>query len=558
MAHDKDRYDKRLAALKNRRSSYDGHWRELGENILPRRMRFDRSTNRGSKKSSKIINNTATRAARILASGLMAGLTSPSRPWFRLAAPSPELTQAPGVRQYLGEVERIIREVFARTNIYNALHSVYGDEAVFNTSSMFIEQDSKEILRAVVFPIGSYYLTADDFGRVNGIYRETSMTVAQLVRRFGEDKVSPQVKALFDNGELDVDVDLVHLIEPNDDRENDAFGMPWRSVWYEQGTHGREETDGLLRVGGFEEFPTMCPRWQVSGEEVYGSGPGMEALGDIKMLQKMELRGAQAMDKIVMPPMTGPPGIAAEGNPSILSGAMTVVPATAAGQKFEPAHTVDPKVLQLQEKQDRVEMRINSTFYADLFLMFAQIRSGQMTAREVDERHEEKVLQLGPAIERLEDELLDPLIDRTFAILNRFGMLPPAPPELQGVDLRVEYISVLAQAQKLIEVLGVERFASYIMQYAEAQPEVLDKFNFDESADQMGELLGVKPSLIRSNDEAKQIREKRAEAQQAQMQAEQAKAARDGAAAVKDLSQTPVGEPDTALQQMIDAAGGPA
>ena len=143
----------------------------------------------------------------------------------------------------------------------------------------------------------------------------------------------------------------------------------------------------------------------------------------------------------------------------------------------------------------------------------------RMTATEVAERHEEKLLMLGPVLERLHNELLDPLIDLTFDYMAEAGLLPPPPPELQGMDLNVEFVSMLAQAQRAIGVNGIDRYVSSLMAVANAKPGILDKLNEDRLADRLQDHLGVDPDLIRSDEEVAAIRQARAQAQQQQEQA---------------------------------------
>jgi hypothetical protein len=246
----------------------------------------------------------------------------------------------------------------------------------------------------------------------------------------------------------------------------------------------------------------------------------MDALGDIRALQHMERKRAIALDKIVNPPMSAPSAMRATRT-SLVPGAVNYHDAQGGRQKFEPAHVVDPRVLAIGEELERHENRISSTFFADLFLMLAQSGVSGMTAREVQERHEEKMLQLGPVLERLHDELLDPFIDRVFGMLRR-GMLPEIPRELEGVDLRVEYVSILAQAQKLIMTVGVERLGSFVAQLTELSPDAIDKLNIDKMIDDYADMLGVNPDLIRAEDEVSEMRQQR---QQMAMQKEQAQAA---------------------------------
>ncbi len=542
------RYTERAGELRMIASTWRMHWKELAQYISPRRGRFEASdrSRAGSKKNSAIVNNTATRAKRILSSGMMAGLTSPARPWFRLRVRNFEHAESKAVKTWLQQVETIMLETFARTNFYNGLAQVYDDLSAFGTSAMFIEEHPTEIMRVHVAPIGSYYLGLDEYFRVNTIYRHMTFTVEQMVRRFGIDNVSRTTKQMWDAKQYDSWSEVLHVIEPNDTVMHgnmDRTGMPWRSVWIDTGvpkgsktgdTSG-SRTQTILSEGGFQEFPALTPRWTVNGEDAYGSSPGMEALGDIRALQHLERRRQQALDKAVTPPMVGS-SLLKKTRVSLLSGDVTLVDIPASKQKFEPAYMVDSALTKAKEERDDHQARINGSFMADIFLMLAMSpRTQPPTAREVDEVHEEKFLQLGPTLERLYDEMLEPAINRTFAILSRRGMIPPAPEELQGQEATPEYISILAAAQKQIAIVGVERLIVFMQTLAQTHPEVVDKFNPDAAMDEAQELIGTNPELVRSQEAVDEIRQKRQQAQQ--LQAQDAEAALKSAQTAKTMAE---------------------
>jgi hypothetical protein len=548
------KYNQRLSALKNERTSWMAHWKDLSDYILPRSSRLLGSAaerNKGDKRNSHIINNTATRAVRVLSSGMMAGITSPARPWFKLGTPDPQMSEYGPVRVWLHQVEDILRTLLARSNTYNALHNVYTMLACFGTAPLHVEEDSEDVLRAYVLPIGQYCLANSSRLAVDTVYRELSMTVAQLVERFGLKACSQRVRDAYDRGNYDTWIDVIHIIEPNREYERGRFGYrgkPYKSCWHE--AHGHD--DKFLKVSGFTEGP-IVPRWNVTGEDVYGSSPAMDALGDIKALQLLEKRKMQAVEKILNPPMKGPQSLLNQRVSLIAGDFNPVVENT--GQTLAPAMEVPPPTIQVAEEsiQKHVD-RINGAFFADLWLMMAQTDRRQMTATEVAERHEEKMLQLGPVLERLEDELLDPLIDRVFAIALRAGHIPPPPQELQGQELRVEYISILAQAQKLLGTASVERLAGFVGNLAAVNPGVLDKVNMDAMVSEYSEMLGTNPNLLHPDEQVQQARQARAQQQQALMAQQQMAGMVQGA---KTLSETDM-EGDTALNRLMGTLGGMA
>jgi hypothetical protein len=549
-------YLRRHTSLLSERNSWDSHWTELADYIRPKKGRFQVSDrNQGAKKGAQtIINGTATRALRILSSGMMAGVTSPARPWFRLTMPDPELAEIGPVRMWLHRVEEVVREVLARSNVYNCLHQVYSDMAQFGTTVMMVEEDDDDVIRAYVLPVGQYALGTGASGRVDTLYRHFSMTVGQMVEKFGLEACSPLVREAYGRGTVDQWFEVLHVVEANRGHMPGRMGPEgkrFHSCWMEKS--GSDEC-GFLRQSGFDEFPAMAPRWEVSAEDVYGTHcPGMEALGDTKALQLLEKRKAKAADKIVDPPMRAPLSMQ-NARASLLPGDITYHDAPGAHAVFAPAMEIHPSAIGIfGDAIEKHEHRINGAFYADLWLMMAD-NSKSVTATEVNERHEEKMLQLGPVMERLQDELLDPLVDRIFGILLRNGLLPEAPEEIQGEELRVEYLSIMAQAQKMLGTAGVERLASFAGNLAAVNPEVLDKVDFDQVMDEYGSMLGVPPDLLRSDEAVAEIREGRAQKQQ---QMETAQAAMGAAEGAKTLSQADTGG-DNALTRIVNSLGGAA
>lgn len=552
----RQRYIQRHAELKTDANQWVSHWRELAQYIQPKTARFlATDANNGKKERSKIINSAPTRAHNILAAGMMAGLSSPSRPWFRLTTPDPTLSERGAVRSWLHRCETTMRSVYARSNIYNGLHGAYKTISQFGVTALHVEEDEETIIRSHLFPVGSFFLATSPLLIVDTIHRELTMTVRQLVSEFGMENVSRNVRELYNRRQHEQRIQVLWSCAPNDDYDPEKRGprgMKWKSCWLEMNA---SDSDGFLREKGYHEFPTMAPRWEVTGEDTYGNCPGMEALPDCKTLYLLEKRKAKAFDQTVDPPMGAPTSLENAGRASILPGDVTFYDVAHGGQKFEPLFQVNHGSLrEFREEIREVKQQIHGAFYADLFLMLAQQEAGQpITAREVVERHEEKMMQLGPVLERLQGELYDPLIDRTFAVLLRGGYLPPPPPELQGMELRVDYISILAQAQKMLAIGAIERLAGFVANLAAAKPDVLDKLNADEMVDEYADAVGVKPDLVHTDEQVAAIRQQRA---QAKAQEQQMAMAAQAAKSAKDLSQTTL-DGNNGLNALLNGLGGP-
>lgn len=570
----RQRYEKLRGQLDNERQSFLGHWRDLGDFILPRRPRFTlQDVNRGERRNQRIIDSTATLAARTLRAGMMGGLTSPARPWMKLSTSDPDLARFGPVQDWLEDVTLRMRTVFLKSNLYNTLPTTYGDMGVFATACLFMEEDFSRVARFYSLPIGSYYLWTDDTGRVRGIFREFRMTVRQVVQKFGNkgpngmpdwSNFSTFVKDAYENGNYEYWVDVAHVVQENPDF---APGMlyakfkKFSSCYYERGCEkagllgyaSSANEDKFLRESGYDFFPGMAPRWEVTGEDVYGTScPGMDALGDVKQLQTGEKRGAMAIDKMVNPPMVGPTVLRNQPS-SILPGGTTWVDTREGQAGFRPAHEIRFSINELEMKQGQVRQRVRRAFFEDLFLMLSQSDQVQpITAREVEERHEEKLLALGPVLEQTNQDLLDPLVDNTFDIMLRQGLIPPPPEEIQGENLKVEYVSVMAQAQKLVGIASLERFTEFVVNTTNQTKEmsILDKVDMDELVDQHADALGISPKVVRSADQVAEIRKAKAEEAQAAANREAIPAA---AKAAKDLSGADMSG-DNALTRVVNAA----
>lgn len=517
MADDQQcKYKRRWGALKQERSSWIPHYQEISDNLMPRAGRFFLSDrNDGNKRHNNIYDNTGPRALKILGAGMMSGSSSPARPWIRLTTADPDLAKQADVKIWLSDVTRMILRVFAKSNTYRSLHSMYEELGGFGTGATIVLPDYDNIIHHYTLTAGEYAIATDSKGRVNTIYREYEKTVANLVEEFGLKNCSTKVQDMYSRGDHDKWVGIIHCIEKRTDYDGskkDGKNMPWASVSMESSA----EKGKYLRESGFKTFPALVPRWALSGGDIYGHSPGMEALGDIKQLQHEQMRKGQTIDYKLRPPMVYPTalkGLEVDGLP----GGVTFAD-TNATQKIETLFNVNLELQPLLEDIQDVRQRVRGSFYADLFMMLANQDTGRMTATEVAERHEEKLLVLGPVIERLHNELLQPLVEMTFARLLEAGVLPDVPESLREQDIQVEFVSILAQAQKAVATNSIDRYVNNLGAIAQFKPDILDKFDSDQWAEIYADSLGVDPALIVPGDKVALIRKARQEAQNAAAQ----------------------------------------
>lgn len=547
----------RVASLKSALRAQEPVLRDIQQYLCPFRGRFQKQgqDQRGSRRGLKVVNGTATRSFKILSSGMMAGLTSPGRPWFRLTVRDADLAEFTPVRQWLDDVARAMRATFARSNLYNVLPSVYNELAPFGTAALLEVDDPEAGIRFYPHTIGTYGIAQDDRLVVDTFAREYKATIRQLIGRFGTENLSQTALNMWRQNKLEAEVDCIHIIRPNLGMEPDKFG--WRSMpFIEEYWEASSDRDEPLGKSGYHEQALFVPRWDVAGDDLWGTGLGHEVLGDVKQLQFLERRKEDVLDKHTAPPLEA--GVELRGKRvSLLSGDVTYTnPNQTGGASIRPIVTTNPAAYQYAAQNiNEIEARIRSSCYEDLFLMLANDTRSGITAREVEERHQEKLLVLGPVLERLNEELLDPIISRTYGILERQSrgfwrgmiegepVLPPPPPDIEGEEIQVEYTSILAQAAKATHTRGLEAFGMFIGSVAQArlaaqQAGVDEKVDWDQLLDEYADAQGIPARVMNDDDTVASLRGQKAQQEQMQQMAQMAGPMKDAASAMKDAAET--------------------
>lgn len=543
-----------------RMSSWDPHWRQIADYMLPRHQRFlgdpvAQAQAAGRRVDQFIVDPTATQALRTLSAGMMSGLTSPARPWFSMTTTDPALRDSQPVKLWLDDVVGIMREMFLASNLYDTLPQAYLDLGAFGVTAFEVLEDEIDTIRCYSYPIGSYYLASSGRNIIDTLVRELPLTVRQMVERFGEANLSSNVRAMVANNTLEQQINVVHVVRPNPRYEMGAM-LPtkrkWESVYYEMNLSGQDDKNAFLSDNGYYEFPVMAPRWGTIGEDVYGWCPGMDGLGDVRELQTLKKRYAEAVYKMVTPPMVGPASLANKAIRNV-PGGVTFADMNSEKDGLRPMYQVNLPIQYLEQYIEKVQGSVNRIFYADLFRTFSMMNR-EMTAEEVRARKTEEVQALGPVVDRLMGELLNPLVERAFAILARAKKLPPAPPELQAANLKIEYMSTMAQIARAAGLASTQQFVMGVLQLAQIKPEAMDKLSVDHLIDDTATGLGVSPKILTSDDDVAKIREARAKAQQAQQAAALAESVSTSA---KNMGQAMAADPsaNNPLARMLPGPG---
>ena len=567
----RDKADHRFDLMMQDRQEWLSWWRKLSEQFAPNRGRF--SVDEQPRKTWLRVNSRARQIPDDFAAGMKSGLTSPSRPWFTLTLYDTGLAELETVKAWLTEVQDIMQGTMLRTNIYDQIYDVYKEQGVFGTGALLIEEDDDEVFHAQSLTIGSYAIGVDKRGKVNRFCRQFRRTLNQLVAEFGENALPEELRYRYREKREKNDntrYELRNLIEPSEEykqNEGKSGKFRYRSLWW---LYGYKEPE-FLRESGYHEFPVMVPRWRVINDDLYGrEQPGDTGYDDAVTLQELEIDERSAIKKGVRPPVVMPDSLT-QGDLRDYPGGVTLyspmgdnVPAVTPLYKVEFDHkSVAEKRLELTEHLEEI-------FYVNMFKMWTTDLRANRTATEIQAREQEKMYMLGPLIERQMSEMLDPMITRIFGIMDRAGMFPEPPEELADRDIKIEYMSVLANIQKQASYSGIEVLTNQAnilgqMQMAlSGQSDVLDKIDCDEIIDQLADMYVIPAGIVLGDDKVSELRQAREKAQQEQMQQQQmmqglqagAQAMPQVAGAMKDLSETQMPEGGTGLDILNGAMQG--
>ena len=525
---------KRFEDLKAKRTSWEPLWQEICHYVFPDSSRFqvDRR-DKGEHRYRHIIDATAVDALDTLAAGMQSGISSPARQWFRLTTSDPKLDESYEVKQFLEDSQRSMQMLFARSDVYRALHSTYAEMGAFGVGCVIMSHGERPgTIDCTPLTIGEYWLAEDYRGRVDTLYREVYMTAVQMVRQWGKERVSDAVRNAYEEGRYYDEFRVVHAIEPRDGYDatkRDSMNMPWRSVYFEPDSDQKR----VLSESGFRSFPALCPRWRTTYGDVYGRGPGAKAVSTSKALQQKQYRFAEAVDFKTRPPLLAP--ISMRGRmDATLPGSVFYYSDSAGAQGIRSAYDVSTQLNELTAAIQDDRENIRRIFYADMFNLLTGDMRANRTAFEIEQIMQEKMMVMGPVLESLHTEMLDPLINMAFNVLLDDDMLPTPPESLQGRDLNVEYVSIMAQAQRNSGMQAVAKFMNYASSMAQLKPDSMDLINSDNVLREIADIEGVPANFLLSDDQVKRDRQQRYQVQMAQTQAEQMK---NAAGAFKDVSQ---------------------
>ncbi len=519
-----------LSKLMEKRSNWEVHWQEVADYMFPRKADITLNRPKGDKRHTVIFDGTAIHSMELLASSLHGMLTSSVNRWFGLRFKETVVNEDDEAREWLEDVTDKMYLAISRSNFQQEVFESYFDLIAFGTSCLQIEEDKDDIVRFSSRHIKELYISEDAKGMVNCIYRRFKMSAKATVEKFGIENLSSKTQNIFKKSQFD-DIDLCHVVKPRDmynPRKMDKQNMPYTSVYFEY------DAGHIISEGGFKEFPYVVPRYLKASNEIYGRSPGMNALPDVKVLNKMVEVGMKAAAKQVDPPLLVPDDSMLM--PIRMSPGSINYYRSGSRDRIETLNIGANNPLGLN-MEDQRRKAISATFHVDQLLI---TENRNMTATEVVQRNQEKMRILGPVLGRLQSELLQPMIIRIFNIMMRNGLFPDAPEILLNQEIDVEYVSPMALAQRGEELNSIVKGLELFGNISQLAPSTLDYIDPPGLIKNLIKILGLPATMIRSDAEVQQIAEEKAQAQQQQMEAQQQMAesemARNAAPAIQAVS----------------------
>jgi hypothetical protein len=502
--------------MKSNRVNWDRYWKELSDYFVPQKSNVYGTHVSGQKLENKLFDSTSIHAVELLASALHGMLTNPSLNWFGLTTGNETIDRKKNVRQWLEDARNKMITTLNNSNFQTEIHELYMDLVSFGTGLMRIDRDDDTVIRFRTTPIYESFIDESNKGIVDIVSTEKEWTVRQLVQEFGEKTLAEKCPDLLSKLKDDPEYKekVIHYVAPRDlkSTSNTPKKMAYMSM------HVIRRHQQVLRESGYKTQANVSPRWTKLSSEVYGRSPAMKCLSDVKTLNVVVQSMLQAAQLRATPPIQAPDdGLMA---PRKITPASTLFYRAGTKDRFEPLNLSGD--LGVSEKMiDMIKSNISRAFFIDQL----QLRDGpQMTATESSIRSNDNLRLLAPILGRLHNELLKPIIDRSFDIMWEGKLFGPLPLEMAEVDkLEINYTSQIAKAQKESELDAFPKFLGVMGPVVQLKPEVMDNMNPDEFFRHYWNVTGLPEKGLNEENQVRRTREAKAQQmmQQQQMMQEQ-------------------------------------
>jgi hypothetical protein len=540
MANDRvDDIIRRQEKMSTDRATFDQHWREIAERILPRSDLFQTNRQPGDKHTERVFDATANLALERFAAAMESMLTPRTQKWHRLRTGVPAIDDQQEVKEYLDAVTQILFSVryAPKANFASQANEAFMSLGAFGTGGVYIDEAVGGGIRYRSVHLSELYIAENFQGVIDTVYRKFQMTARQVMQRtmlkgpmrWKPEDIPQKIKDAAEKFPEQM-FDFLHAVQPNDDVKygrKDYKGMLFSSCYIS--LDGRQ----MVHEGGYRTMPYAVGRYVTSPKEIYGRSPAMTVLPDIKMLNEMSKTVIRAAHKIVDPPLLLQEDGALQAF-DMRPSALNFGGVNEQGQQLVHPLITNARIDIGEAMMDQRRKVINDAFLVTLFQIL--VDAPQMTATEAMLRAQEKGALLAPTMGRQQSEFLGPMIEREIDILAKAGALPPMPQTLMdmGGIVEIEYVSPLNRAQRSEDGVAILRTLESLASLAQINPKVLDLFDPIETARELADINGVPAKIMRSPE---QLAQKEAEETQQSQAAALLQAAPVVSSSAKDLAQ---------------------
>lgn len=364
---------------------------------------------------------TASDAADNLAASIYTLMTPPESLWLNLV---PESTSSPDAQR----ATHILRSHLNDSNFYTTIHQCYMDLVVLGTACLFMSETP--IGASSAFSFTSIPMT-DIAILPNAVFHTTSMPACEVLERYPTWTPPASVRdAMRNNPEMPLT--LVQSL----------IGTEF-TAWLD--TDGDIENN-IVSTGTFETNPYIIFRWSVTSGELYGRGPVMRALPDIKTANKVvELVLKNATIAVSGIWQADDDGVINLNNINLTPGA--IIPKAIGSSGLTPLTSganFDVSQIILTDLRERIR-------HALLADRLGLLSEKEMTATEILARNADMMRILGATYGRLLHEFIRPLCDRGLQILARRGLIERI--QLNS-DAELKYIAPIVQMTAMDDISG--------------------------------------------------------------------------------------------------------
>ena len=473
---------KRAEIAQRKKDEFESLYRDAYEFALPQRQLYGHweGNAQGVKKMARVFDSTAINSTQRFANRLQSGIFPPQRKWCRLEAgldiPVERRQQAQAILDVYAEKMFM---VIKQSNFDIAIGEFLLDLAVGTAGMLVLPGDDVSPINFIPVPMFLIAYEEGANGQIDKVYRRMRMKGEAIKQQWTDAEFPVNVQQRIDSKPTD-DVELLEATTYDAERGDWCYHVIDK-VSKEEIVYRRMKSS-----------PWVISRYMKVAGEVYGRGPLLTALPDIKTLNK-------TLELVLKNASLAISGVYTAADDGVLNPqTVKLVP----GAIIPVARNGGPQGESLRALPRSGDFNVSQIVITDLranikrTLLDESLPPDNMSARsatEVVERMKELAQNLGSAFGRLINETMVPLVSRILSVMDDKGLID-LPLQVNGLEVKVSPVAPLAMAQNMEEINNILQFMQLAQQLgAEGQHAVKQ----GDLIDFLGDKLGV-PSSVRN------------------------------------------------------------